>query len=359
MLLLFCAVCELASAQNLVPNGSFEKFTSCPGTFTQSPVQFTITGWMPGVNVPDHFHYCSRGDAGVPYNWAGVSEAYEGDGYAGLYLWTEDKDYREFLQCKLTQPLLKDSTYYIEFHYKLSSYSSYSIDRIGLNFSALPDKGNQTHEQIPALQIVHDSAFTRATGMWEAARFEYKAKGTETYLTLGNFFDNETTKCYRLQSRSISEPMLAKASYYYIDHVIVVPKHRIREQLAANVGQGFTTEKAVFNTPYVLKHIQFEFNSAKLEALSFDELDKLADFLLSKSQVKVEVSGHTDDVGDDGYNLILSQKRADSVAAYLISKGVDKQRILTFGYGKNQPLVQGLSVDARTLNRRVEVRFVQ
>lgn len=315
---------------------------------------------MPGVDVPDHFHYCSRGDAGVPYNWAGVSEAYEGDGYAGLYLWMEDKDYREFLQCQLIQPLLKDSTYYIEFHYKLSSYSNYSIDRIGLNFSAMPPKDvHRSFEKTPALQIVHDSAFTRTTGMWEAARFEYKATGTESYLTLGNFFENGKTKSYRLQSRSVSEPMLAKASYYYVDQVIVVPKYRIREQLAANVGQGFSTERTAFNTPYVLKHIQFEFNSAKLEARSFDELNKLSDFLLNKSEVKVEVSGHTDDVGDDGYNLVLSQKRAESVADYLISKGVNKQRILTFGYGKNQPLVQGLSEDARRLNRRVEVRFIQ
>jgi OmpA-OmpF porin, OOP family len=363
LILIFSLPAFLLRAQNLVPNFSFEKYAVCPGTFTQSPAEFTVPGWQPaGLGAPDHFHYCSRGEASVPYNWAGVSEAYEGDGYVGLYLWmNDDRDYREYLRCRLPEPLVKDSTYYLEFHYKLSSYSAYCIDRIGLLLSEndLTQKHDRHIMAASALNVIRDSALTKTTGIWEAARFEYKAKGNESYLLIGNFFSNAETKNYRLVSRPMPEPMLATASYYYIDGVILVPKFKIREQLAANVGDEFRAEKASFNTPYILKHIQFEFNSARLDPASFTELDNLSAFLLKNPQVKVEVSGHTDDVGEDTYNLELSGKRSESVAAYLISKGVEKQRITTQGYGKAQPLIQSTSEDARKLNRRVEVRFIR
>ena len=339
-------------AQNYIANASFEQYGMCPGSFTRSPKEFTVPGWRGAdINTPDHFHYCSRGEAGVPYNWAGVSEAYEGDGYAGIFLWMKDQDYREFLQCDLLQPLVKDSTYYIEFHYKLSSYSNYAIDRIGLQLSSANAPGEP-------LNVIHDSALTRTTGLWEAARFEYKAKGNESVLTIGNFFSNGETEYYQIQSRPVSEPMLATASYYYIDGVIVVPKFRIQEQLAAKVGDAFTPEKASYNTPYVLKNIHFEFNSARLEPSSFAELDRLADFLSKNAALKVEVAGHTDDVGVDTYNLQLSRKRTESVASYLVSKGIDSKRITTIGYGKSHPLIQSTSEDARRLNRRVEVSFI-
>jgi OOP family OmpA-OmpF porin len=355
--------CTSVQAQNLVPNSGFEQFTVCPQSFTQRAAEFAVPGWKPaGLGVPDYFHYCSRGEAGVPYNWAGVAEAYEGDGYAGIYLWMDDEqNYREYLQCTLLQPLIKDSTYYIEFHYKLSSYSNYCIDRIGLLFS---DNGKGfAHDRAagikPTLQIVRDSALTKSTGLWEAARFEYQANGTETNLLIGNFSGNEDTKSYRIQSRPVSEPMLANAAYYYIDGVIVVPKFRIQQQLAAKVAPAFVADGAVLNTPYVLKNLQFEFNSASLSGTSFSELDHLADFLVKYPNVKVEVSGHTDDVGDASYNLDLSKKRSQSVAAYLISKGIESSRITSFGYGETEPLIQSISQDARDLNRRVEVRFVK
>jgi OOP family OmpA-OmpF porin len=350
-------------SQNLVPNPGFEQFTSCPLSYTQRPSDFTATGWTPGGSgVPDQFHYCSRGEAGIPYNWAGVSEAYEGDGYAGIYLWmTDDKDYHEYLQCNLLQGLIRDSTYYIEFHYKLSSYSNYCIDRIGLLLTENPktvlhDKALGTDA---TLSIVRDSALTKSTGLWEAARFEYKAKGNETTMVIGNFSTNADTKYYRIQSRPVSEPMLSGAAYYYVDGVIVVPKFRIQQQLAANIAPGFSPENTVLNTPYVLKNIQFEINSANLGYISYKELDGLVDFLNKYPEVKIEVSGHTDDIGENQYNIELSKKRSETVAEYLVTKGVNIQRIRTFGYGETQPLIQSTSADARSLNRRVEVKFLR
>jgi OOP family OmpA-OmpF porin len=356
-------VSHFSGAQNLVPNGSFEQFSVCPGSFSRSAADFKVSGWnSAGAGSPDHFHYCSKGDAGVPYNWAGMSEAYEGDGYAGLYLWMDDnKNYREYLQSKLAVPLVKDSTYYLEFHYKLSSYSNFCIDRIGIALTSHADP--VLHDKIieipESLSVIRDSALTRFTGIWEAARFEYKARGGETLLTLGNFFSNDDTKSYRLRSRSVSEPMLSHAAYYYVDAVLLIPKYKIRAQLDKNVAPAFTPATASFNTPYVLKNIQFESNSADLESISFDELDMLVEFLSSNGEIKAEISGHTDDVGEAAYNLNLSRKRSEAVSEYLTSRGIDPARVTASGFGESQPLIQGTSVDARRLNRRVEVRFIR
>lgn len=359
----FFLVLVTSHAQNLVQNGSFEQFKVCPGYFSQRPADFTVTGWQgAGLGVPDHFHYCSKGEASVPYNWAGVSEAYQGDGYAGIFLWMNDQqNYREYLQTKLLLPLAKDSTYYVEFHYKLSSYSNYSIDRIGLTFTsnAVSISHDSVLKEKPALFIRKDSAFTTSTGTWEAARFEYKAVGNEQFLLIGNFDDNPSTKNYKLRSRSVSEPMLATAAYYYIDAVLVVPKYKVRTQLARNIAPGFAIENSKTNTPYVLKNIHFESNSASLRESSFEELDKLAQYLAEHSELKVEVAGHTDDVGDIPYNKSLSAKRAEAVADYLISKQVHASRISTIGHGEGEPLIHSTSEDARSINRRVEVKFIK
>jgi OOP family OmpA-OmpF porin len=347
----------------MVSNWSFEEYKFCPGSFSQGPSDFTVPGWRSGgLGSPDHFHYCSKGEAGVPYNWAGVAEAYEGDGYAGLYMWMADSsNYREYLQCKLTESMIKDSTYYIEFHYKLASYANYCIDRIGLLLTsrAALIKHDKVIEQQPTRAVVRDSALTRSTGIWEAARFEYQAAGGENSLLIGNFSSDEDTKWYKIRSRSVSEPMLAGAAYYYVDAVVVVPKFRIREQLATKIIPGFSAGATVLNVSYVLNNLQFETNSAKLNGNSFQELDKLVDYLIKNTKLKVEVSGHTDDVGDDQYNLELSRKRSATVAAYLINKRIDPVRIKSFGYGESQPLIYSNSEDARRLNRRVEVRFAE
>jgi outer membrane protein OmpA-like peptidoglycan-associated protein len=350
-------------AQNLVPNGSFEEYTACPGTFSQSPSEFRATSWHTvSLGTPDHFHSCSDGEADVPYNWAGKSEAYEGKGYAGIYLWMEDEnEYREYLQCQLLQPLTKDSTYRIVFQYKLSSYSKFSIDRIGLVFTDTTLKMRYNHAifRTPDLSVIRDSALTRETGLWETASFRYKASGDEKFLSIGNFFDNAATRSYQIITRPVAQEMLAKSAYYYIDDVKVVSWYLPPPGPLEQVLPEFSPEDARLNTTYVLKNILFELNSYRLVPPSFDELDKVAGYLLSHPRVVVQLFGHTDDQGSVPYNLKLSRDRAKNAGAYLTSVGINPNRIETFGYGKSKPLIKSTTPEARAINRRVEVKFIE
>lgn len=354
--LLLCS--RFLGAQNLVPNGSFEDYLVCPGGYSQSPGEFRVNSWRAlTMGSPDYFNSCSGGEAAVPYNWAGISDAYDGFGYAGIYTWMTEKDYREYLHCKLTEPLIKDSLYRVEFKYKLSSYSKYATDRIALLLSDTLKtfRHDKPLRVSPTISFLKDSALTPETGGWELAVAEYKAKGNERFLTIGNFADNATTRHYQIKFRPASEPMLADAAYYYIDDVQVIPQ--FASQSSDQPLPVFTGVDADLNTVYVLENIRFDFNSYALLPESYFDLDRLVKYLKDRPDLKVELSGHTDDTGGDEYNDRLSESRAKSAARYLISKGIAENRITTHGYGERMPLVHDDSEEARETNRRVEIRF--
>ena len=90
----------------------------------------------------------------------------------------------------------------------------------------------------------------------------------------------------------------------------------------------------------ITQQIQFEFNKASSSpGISFKILDEVAGVLNDNPKIALEVQGHTDNVGSDAYNMKLSQSRADSVRAYLVSKGIAPSRLVSKGYGFHQPLV--------------------
>jgi OOP family OmpA-OmpF porin len=85
-------------------------------------------------------------------------------------------------------------------------------------------------------------------------------------------------------------------------------------------------------------------------------LQKVLALLKSRPDLKLEVQGHTDNVGSDDYNLKLSDARAASVAAWLVSKGITADRLTAQGYGMRQPIADNGSDEGRAKNRRVELR---
>ena len=105
----------------------------------------------------------------------------------------------------------------------------------------------------------------------------------------------------------------------------------------------------------ITQQIQFEFNKSKIKGeVSFKILDQIVDILKTNPRIKLEVQGHTDNVGSAPYNLRLSQDRADSVRAYLVAHGIDPDRLVSKGYGMTKPLVPNNTAANRALNRRVQ-----
>jgi outer membrane protein OmpA-like peptidoglycan-associated protein len=105
-----------------------------------------------------------------------------------------------------------------------------------------------------------------------------------------------------------------------------------------------------------LKNLFFDTDKHQIKPASYLELNRLAD-LVSSYQLRVEIAGHTDNVGSADYNIELSQNRADAARLYLIEQGVAPEQIKAVGYGLRQPVATNKTEEGRALNRRVEIRF--
>ncbi|RCH55878.1 hypothetical protein DJ568_03760 [Mucilaginibacter hurinus] len=108
----------------------------------------------------------------------------------------------------------------------------------------------------------------------------------------------------------------------------------------------------------ILKNIFFDTNKFNLKPESKSELLKLVQFMNLNPDVKIEVSGHTDNIGNEQMNRTLSENRAKAVYNYLIVERVNAKRLIYKGYGKNQPVADNETEDGRQLNRRTEFKIV-
>ncbi len=107
-----------------------------------------------------------------------------------------------------------------------------------------------------------------------------------------------------------------------------------------------------------INNIFFNFAEYDLLPDSFSELNRLADFLEKNPKVFIEIDGHTDNVGSEQNNLVLSLKRAQSVANFLFGKGIDSKRIKVKGFGKQRPVASNSTDEGRRMNRRVEFTII-
>jgi len=104
----------------------------------------------------------------------------------------------------------------------------------------------------------------------------------------------------------------------------------------------------------IIHGINFEFDSAKISKDSESILNKAVNTLRENSTIKVRIEGHTDSIGSEGYNLKLSQRRANAVKDYLVSKGIASERLEALGKGEAFPIASNKTREGRSQNRRVE-----
>lgn len=104
-----------------------------------------------------------------------------------------------------------------------------------------------------------------------------------------------------------------------------------------------------------LSDVLFETGDATLKVGAYTDLDKLVDFLNEYEERDIRIMGHTDSIGDEDYNMGLSQRRAAAVKDYLVSQGIGARRVVTNGRGESMPVANNDTAAGRQLNRRVEI----
>jgi outer membrane protein OmpA-like peptidoglycan-associated protein len=120
------------------------------------------------------------------------------------------------------------------------------------------------------------------------------------------------------------------------------------------------TNKFRLSKKALIGNLYFNFNESKLTKTSSKELNQLLNLLIKNNEMKVEIAGHTDNIGTDKNNLFISKKRSESVVSYLISKGINKNRLVTKFYGESKPIASNDDYrNGRELNRRIEVIVIE
>lgn len=131
---------------------------------------------------------------------------------------------------------------------------------------------------------------------------------------------------------------------------------KLREELS---GTGVNVVRKENNLTLDMPgSITFKSNSADLNANFYPILDKVGSTLTEYGDTVIEVAGHTDSSGSAAYNKALSERRAQSVAAYLTNRGVKQQRLIVVGAGEDHPVASNATPEGRQLNRRVELTIV-
>lgn len=206
-----------ATAQNLVPNPSFEDTVACPTSISQ--IDYAI-GWSSYRQSPDYFNACSTGSlpvsVSVPSNQWGYQYPRTGNAYAGFgALQTISTDLREYPGIQLSQPLTIGQKYFASFYVSRAvsptPYMNVAINKIGIRLSTMSFSTSNWEPVDNYAQIFTDSIITDTLN-WIEISGTFTADSAYEYLSIGNFFQDSLTAYIRYDSTSTW-------AYYYIDDV--------------------------------------------------------------------------------------------------------------------------------------------
>jgi len=178
----------------------------------------------------------------------------------------------------------------------------------------------------------------------------------ETNRMIAGFVSNERDGSYMVSlpsGKSYGIAVKAKEYLFHSENIVIPPTTTYQE-----IEKNIYLKKVEVGSKIVLQNIFFEFNKAILQPESKPELDRLVKLLNDVPSLKLEISGHTDNIGTQAYNEQLSEDRAKAVVDYLIKQGIGPDRLTHKGYGFSQPIADNTTEEGRALNRRTEFKVI-
>jgi len=159
--------------------------------------------------------------------------------------------------------------------------------------------------------------------------------------------------CQLYEGLSVAEST-EKVDYNRIEDIVErhIPEEVIKEVVVE-------TPVAMPSTRWVLVGVNFDFNSTRLRSEAYPILFHAVQVLLRNPDMRIEIQGHTDNIGSESYNQRLSERRAEMVRNYLVARGVDRNRLRTKGFGETKPIADNKTADGRAINRRIEFKVIE
>jgi OmpA-OmpF porin, OOP family len=391
---LFIALAALAAAvsvplrlaaQNLVANPSFEfsdgtEASLIPCAFFKQDAQFNraVRAWNTfSDQTPDLITYNDTLSACHL-----VPAPAEGRRMAGIFTYFPrasygpEQDYHEFMQGRLMAPMQPGERYTISLmvsqdhgaaaeHLKQifgpkQKTTSLAANNLGLLFVVnpfRPDEDFRASIRNFGLrpQLKTEGLITTAAGEWRRLSFSFTADQPYQYFVIGNFSpDSETATDLAEKVATGNTPPRPNIfhkhiAYYWLDDFSITLGAPPASMAAVLENEGV----------YAFQAVHFATGKAELPSAAYAELQELAQWLRDHPQRRIEIAGHTDNVGQPAANQALSEQRAKAVFDYLQQQGISAQRISYRGYGEAQPVADNARPTGRQLNRRVECRLLE
>jgi outer membrane protein OmpA-like peptidoglycan-associated protein len=362
--------------QNMVKNPSFEQYRKVPTDLGEWGM---IDYWSSATAAsPDYFHKRAAGkNVDVPYNKMGRCTARSGYAYTGIYAYASrylKRNFREYVQLELKQPLLSGNTYCVKAYVFLSQSSNRAVGALGMTASKI--RLNQKDE-LPIVTknmtyMLQEDRSPLNERAWVEISCQYKAQGGERYLALGNFDDDKKTNVSgAIENDTFKNPHVDFA-YYYIDDVCVtnsstnftcdcgsfdLVRTRGEERIVLDVK--IQQKQYYLGQVVIMQNLDFERGKVTMLSGAQGALNDLVGTLRLNPSYNVEISGHTDDKGDPQKNQILSKNRAEVIYNYLLSSGIKKERLTFRGYGQSRPIALNKTTEGRQKNERIQFRITK
>ncbi|GAB4257597.1 MAG: hypothetical protein Kow0079_14840 [Vicingaceae bacterium] len=316
-------------------------------------------------------------------NAHGDEKPMQGDNYAGIVAYGYNgKANRSYIQAELTEPLEAGKEYCVKFHVSLADISKYACNDIGAYLSSNPVSAKNTDPLKFKPQVIskRHTVYTKQF-YWTPVCKIYKAEGGEKYITIGNFTPDDKLKVQKMKRpKGYTTPQTYDA-YYYIDNVSVVPIEEA-DNCDCDILPGMENMKTVKktyesdpNSPENQEQLnkatekdvpnkdgidgmtlQFQPNESGIEDIAPD-LDQVIEYLNKHKEVSIEVHGHID--VSEKENEKLDAKRSGTVYKYLVSKGINKERVKRVNEGASKPIDKSGTDEGRLKNMRVEIKVIK
>jgi len=347
--------------KNLVPNSSFEhlihlplqanreNYFECEPLSGYIPFQKNVAHWKTAnLNTPDLRIYNGENYSCLKKRYDYAVRPKKGKVMVGIITHMSNyrsKTYREFISLKLKEVLKPGIKTYCELWVCKDRKAKLVSNNIGFYFSQRPVYSDSYENIAVRPQVNHHSIINKDGQYWEKISGYFYPEKPLIYLTIGNFYSNDSSS-FELSPFHSANHRLQEYASYLIDEVRVWQENDTIE-LMPEVD-------LIKNKTVALKTIRFESNSAILLPESFPELNKLFVLLKTRKNIRIVIYGHTDNQGTHIDNQCLSERRAKAVLLYLDQKGIATKRMRSVGYGESRPIDKNTTASGRQNNRRVE-----